>query len=119
MDPFARYPSGTYAAMQDGLIAELAVRQVGRNGLIVMLALCRKVYVDGRLGRAPAAEISRSTGLTLRQVAHGMKDLRDRGVIVPVVRERADGTIAPDRSRLGFVAQYRIAQDVWSSVELL
>ena len=65
-------------------MTELASRQVGRNGLIVMIALCRKVYDDGKLGRASAISISEFTGLDLRQVERGMADLKERGVIEPV-----------------------------------
>ena len=48
-----------------------------------------------------------------------MEELRGKGVIVPVTRRDVDGVWAPDRSRFGHVAQYRIAGDVWSSVELI
>lgn len=65
-----------------------------------------------------AREISRRTGLTTRRVAHGMAELRDKGVIVPVLRRGADGAWRPDRSRFGHVAQYRIADDVWMTVNL-
>ena len=118
MDPFARYPSCTYTTMQDGLIVELIARKVGRNGWAVMAALCHRVYSDGKLGRVSAEELSRSFKLTPRQVAHGMEELRGKGVIAPVVRRTADGLWVADRSRLDHVAQYRIADDVWSSVAL-
>lgn len=118
MDPFARYPSCTYTTMQDGLIVELIARKVGRNGWAVMAALCHRVYCDGKLGRVSAEGLSRGFGLTPRQVAHGMAELRAKGVIVPVVRKGAGGVLVPDRSRFGHVAQYCISKDVWSSVEL-
>ena len=118
MGPFARYPSRSYTTMPDDLLAELVARRVGRNGWAVMAALCRRTYCDGTLGRAPSAELSRSFGLSPRQVAHGMEELRGKGVIAPVVRRTADGLWVADRSRLGHVAQYRIAEDVWSSVAL-
>ena len=117
-DPFARYPPGTYASLQDGLVAELVSRKVGRNGWAVMVALSHKVYGDGRLGWMSAREISARTGLSARQVAHGMADLRDKGIIAPVARKKADGEWTPDRSRLGHVAQYRIAEDTWAAVRL-
>lgn len=116
--PFARYPSGSYATLQDGLVAALVARKVGRNGWAVLVAMCHKVYFDGRLGWMSAREISRRTGLTTRQVAHGMAELRDKGMIAPVLRRGADGAWRPDRSRLGHVAQYRIADDVWATVSL-
>ena len=110
--PFARYPSGSYATLQDGLVAALVARKVGRNGWAVLAAMCHKVYYDGRLGWM------RRTGLTTRQVAHGMAELRDKRVIAPVLQRGADGAWRPDRSRLGHVAQYRIADDVWTTVNL-
>lgn len=118
MEPFARYPPRSYTTMPDGLIVELVERKVGRNGWAVMAALCHRVYGDGKLGRVSAAELSRAFGLTLRQIAHGMEELRSKGVIVPVVRKNADGAWMPDHSRFGHVAQYCIARDVWASVEL-
>ena len=104
--------------LQKGLVTELASRQVGRNGLIVMMALCRKVYDDGKLGRASAASISEYTGLNLRQVERGMADLRERGVIEPVRFKDDDGRWRHDRSCGGHVVQHRIAKDVWASVQL-
>ena len=117
-DPFARYPSGSYATLQCGLVTALVARKVGRNGWGVMAAMCCKVYWDGRLGWMSSREISKRTGLSARQVAHGMAELRDKGIIAPVLRRGADGAWRPDRSRLGHVAQYRIADDVWATVSL-
>ncbi len=119
MDSFARYPSRSYTVMPDGLLVEMIERKVGRNGWAVMAALGHRVYADGKLGRVPAAELSESFRLTPRQVAHGMEELRGKGVIAPVARKGADGSWAPDRSRFGHVAQYRIAGDVWASVDLV
>ena len=115
---FARYPPLTFTMIQQGLIAELAAREVGRNGLVVMLALCRKVYDDGRLGRASAVSISEYTGLDLRQVERGMADLRERGVIEPVRFKDDEGRWREDRSCGGHVAQQRITKDAWSPVQL-
>ncbi len=73
-DVFARYPSLTYSTIPEGLMLALVSKQVGRNGWAVMVALCRKVYADGRLGRASAEEIARRSGLILRRLF-----LRDHG----------------------------------------
>ena len=100
------------------MVSELANRKVGRNGIIVMLALCRKVYDDGRLGRASAASIAEFTGLDLRQVERGMADLREKGVIAPVRFKDDDDRWRMDRSCGGHVAQNRITKDVWASVKL-
>jgi len=115
---FARYPAQTFAMVQQGLVSELANRKMGRNGIIVMLALCRKVYDDGRLGRASAASIAEFTGLDLRQVERGMADLREKGVIAPVRFKDDDDRWRMDRSCGGHVAQNRITKDVWASVKL-
>lgn len=118
-DPYARYPPTTFATIQEGLVRLLVEKRVGRNGWAVMVALCRKVYADGRLGRTPAADICGATGLTAYQVARGMKELRDKGVIVPVTRRTAQGYRHPDRSNYGHVARYRFTKDAWGRVETL
>ena len=96
----------------------LVSKQVGRNGWAVMVALCRKVYADGRLGRASAEEIVRRSGLTRYQIARGMTELREKNIIVPVVRKTADGFRKLDRSNYGHVAQYCITRDIWKLVSL-
>ena len=114
-----RYPPFTYAMMPDGIVKALVDKRVGRNGWAVMSALCRRVYEDGKLGRASAREISAFTGLTAYQVARGMTDLREKGIIVPVIKKDADGRRWADRSVKGYVAQYCIDRDTWAAVELL
>ena len=57
-DAFARFEPLTYATVQKELTKAMVEKQVGRNGWAVMIALCHKIYADGRLGRTPAAEIS-------------------------------------------------------------
>ena len=84
-----------------------------------MTALCHRIYENGKLGRASAHEISEITGLTAYQVARGMTELRDKGVIVPVIKKDANGRRWADRSVKGHVAQYCIGQDTWATVELL
>ena len=115
---FARYPSLTYSTIPEGLLLALVRKQVGRNGWAVMVALCRKVYADGRLGRASAEEIASCSGLSRYQIARGMTELRGKGIIVPVVRKTADGFRKLDRSNYGHVAQYCITSDVWNDIEL-
>lgn len=68
---FAQYPPHTFATVPQGVLAELVARSVGRNGWAVMVALCRKLYDDGLLGRSSSAEVSELTGLTPYQVARG------------------------------------------------
>jgi|GEM_PF-1133203 len=117
LDPFARYPASTFATVPGGLACLMAEKRVGRNGWAVMVALCRRVYADGRLGRTPAAEIAEASGLTAYQVARGMKELRDKGIIAPVTRKTAQGYRHPDRSNYGHVAQYRFTKKAWARIE--
>ncbi|MEE0246759.1 hypothetical protein [Ellagibacter isourolithinifaciens] len=84
----------------------------------MMVALCCKVYADGRLGRASAEEIASRSGLSRYQISRGMTELRGKDIIVPVVRKTADGFRKLDRSNYGHVAQYCITRDVWSDIEL-
>ena len=115
---FAQYPPRTFATVPQGVLAELVARRVGRNGWAVMVALCRKLYDDGLLGRSSSAEVSALTGLTSYQVARGMTELRQKGLISPVIVKDSRGVRSIDRSGHGHVAQYCIAKDVWVSVQL-
>ena len=116
-DPFARYPPSGFATLPMGLARLLAEKKMGRNGWAVMVALCRRVYADGRLGRTPAADIAEAAGLSAYQVARGMKELRDKGVIAPVTHKTAQGYRHPDRSNYGHVAQYRFTREAWEKIE--
>ena len=114
---FARYPPGAFATIPEGLVAELMARRVGRNGWAVMVALCRKLYEDGRFGVSSAKEMAAFTGLSAYQVARGMTELREKGLIVPLVVKDADGRRRPDRSSSGHVARYCVARGIWEKVE--
>lgn len=114
----ARYRPFAFAIAPEELIRALVLRRVGRNGWAVMAALCRRVFEDGRLGRSSASEVSEFTGLTAYQVARGMTELRDKGIIVPVIRKDASGKRWADRSTHGHVAQYCISRDIWETVEV-
>ena len=83
-----------------------------------MVAMCRKVYGDGKLGRISAEEIAERTGLTAAQVARGMRELRERNIIVPIIRKNSKGKRSFDRSSFGHVAQYCITTEVWRQVAL-
>lgn len=48
-----------------------------------------------------------------------MTELRNKGLIVPVIRRNSEGYRRPDRSNFGHIAQYCITRDVWASVRLL
>ena len=115
-DAFARFNPLSYATIQEELTKAMARERVGRNGWAVMVALCQKIYADGRLGRASADEIARRTGLTRAQIARGMMELRNKGLIVPVIRKTAEGFRHPDRPSYGHVAQYCFPRDLWKSM---
>ena len=115
-DAFARFAPLSYATVQEGLTRAMASARVGSNGWPVMVALCHKIYADGRLGRASADEIARRTGLTHAQIMRGMRELRDKGIIVPVIRKTKEGYRHPDRSAFGHVAQYCITRDLWGVI---
>ncbi len=117
-DAFVRFPSQSYATIQKELTKAMAQRQVGRNGWPVMVALCYKIYADGRLGRTSANEIARRTGLTHAQCARGMMELRDKGLTVPVIRKTEEGFRRLDRSTHGHVAQYCFTRDIWEAINI-
>lgn len=114
---FARFPKRSYATVQDGLLRLLVEAQVGRNGWAVIIAMCRTIYSDGRLGRIAAKDIASVTGLSPYQIARGMTELREKGIIVPVYRTTAEGYRHLDRSNLGHVAQYCFTKDAWKRIE--
>ena len=115
-DAFARFAPLTYATVQEELTRAMARAQIGRNGWPVMVALCHRIYADGRLGRTSADEIARRTGLTHAQIMRGMRELRDKGIIAPVIRKTKEGYRHPDRSAYGHVAQYCITRDLWAAI---
>lgn len=114
---FARYPPSAFATIPGGIVSELVARRVGRNGWAVMVALCRKLYEDGCFGMSSSKEIQAFTGLSAYQVARGMTELRERGLIVPLIVRGCDGRRRPDRSSSGHVARYCVARDIWEGLE--
>ncbi|MGI6105143.1 MAG: hypothetical protein ACOYD7_03000 [Raoultibacter sp.] len=118
-DCFVKFPAQSYATIQEGLLKLLVSKGIGRNGWAVIVALCRTIYSDGRLGRMSSAQIEAVTGLSEYQVARGKKELRDKGVIVPVYRTTEEGYRHLDRSNFGHVAQFCFAKEVWAQIETL
>lgn len=117
-DTFAKYSNFTYATIQDGLARVLVEKEVGRNGWAVIVALCRTVYYDGRLCRVGAAEISERFGLASNQIARSMSELRNKGIIEPVMKTTAKGYRHRERSTFGHIAQYRFTWDVWQCIKV-
>lgn len=83
--PYARYQP-PYATVPMGLVRLLVDKGVGRNGWAVMAALSCGVHENGVLDVQSAASACEMTGLTRNQVARGMAELRDKGVIAPCPR---------------------------------
>ena len=115
-DCFVRFPKHTYSTIQEGLARRLVKRQIGRNGWAVMVTLCRTIYSDGRLGKMSSQSIQTSTGLTDKQVSRGMKELREKGIIEPIVRTTSQGYRHRDRSNLNHVAQYRFCEGTRNAI---
>ena len=115
-NPFAKFSAGGYFTMPYGLVEIMAKRRVASNGWPVMAALCRRIYANGVLGRCGREEIAKLTGLTYSQIARGMSELRQKEIIVPVIRKTAEGYRHLDRSNFGHIAQYCISRDIWESI---
>ena len=103
---YVRYTTKTYTTMPDALVAAMARRRVGRNGWAVMACLCKGTFEDGTLAQRSAERLSQECGLNLNQIARGMKELRDKEIIAPVVRRGRYGRKYVDRSNYGHVAQW-------------
>ena len=116
---FARYPPSAFATIPAGIVSELVTRRVGRNGWAVMVALCRKLYEDGCFGVSSSKETQAFTGLSAYQVARGMTELREKGLIVPLIVRDGNGHRRPDRSTSGHVARYCLSRDIWESLETI
>lgn len=113
---FARYPPSAFATIPEGIVYELVARRVGRNGWAVMVALCRKLYEDGCFGMSPSKDMQSFAGLSAYQVARGMMELREKGLIVPLIVKTSDGVRHPVRSSSGHVARYCVVRHVWAKV---
>lgn len=98
------------------LMRVMVAVNLGRNGCVVLLSLCRFVKPNGMFGKMPSRKIVEDTGMTPAQVARGMKELRDKHIIEPIPRVAFDGTTKPDRSNFGHVATYRFTEAAWSRI---
>lgn len=115
-DSFTRFTSGNFSTIPKEIVEVMARRRVGANGWPVMLALCRRIYSNGLLGKCGRDSIRAFTGLTYAQIARAMTELREKEIIAPVYR-KLDGYTVLDRSNQGHIAQYCICRDVWAAVE--
>ncbi len=114
---YVRYAPGSYSNIPTGFVRVLAEKKVGRNGWPVMVALCSCVLENRMIGRMLAASISERTGLSLWQVARGMAELRNKGIVMLVIRRAEEGYRRIDRSNTGHVARYCFTSEVWNKIE--
>lgn len=111
-----RYHSGRFAVVPASLIEFLVRVKVGRNGMAVIMSLCRYVHSDGTFARFSREKMSLETTLTPAQVSRGMAELKEKLVIEPVPRMSVDGRWRPDRSNFGHIATYRFTEEAWSFI---
>ena len=112
-----RYQSGRFATIPASLIEFLVRVNVGRNGMAVIMSLCRYVRPDGSFGKFAREKMSIETTLTPAQVSRGMAELKEKLVIEPVPKMSIDGRWRPDRSNFGHVASYRFTKEAWSFIK--
>ena len=106
-----------YTTVPPGLVKLLVDRRVGRNAWPVMLALGIGIHENRVLDVRSADAIMEHTGLSAKQVACGMGELREKGIIVPVIRRTHAGDRHLDRSSYRHVAQYCFTPDAWELIE--
>ena len=112
-----RYQSGRFAIIPASLIEYLVRVKVGRNGMAVIMSLCRYVRPDGSFGKFAREKMSLETTLTPAQISRGMSELKEKLVIEPVPRMTIGGSWKPDRSNFGHIASYRFTKEAWSFVK--
>lgn len=112
-----RFQSGRFAMVPMRLIEFLVRVKVGRNGLAVIMSLCRYVRQDGSFGKFSREKMSQETTLTPAQVSRGMAELKEKLVIEPMPRVSFNGKWVPDRSNFGHVASYRFTDEAWSYIK--
>lgn len=113
VDSFALLPDAlsTFAAKQNITGIEFGV-------LLAMMSL--GVTLAGEMEKSSVKMIVKALGhaLTCEQVERARRRLLSKGVIEPLNRVTTDGTIIVDRPNKKHVASYRIASEIWESVEL-
>jgi len=105
-----------YAALSPHIVQLLVQRGVGRNGWAVMLALCMGLHENRMFDRKSAQRIAELTGLTEKQVSRGMAELKEQGIIAPIVRKSKGGSFSIDRPCFGHVATYCFTKDAWEQI---
>ena len=111
-----RFPAGRLIGRNAGADRLLVEMKVGRNAWPVMLALAVGVHENRVLDIRSADAIMSLTGLEAEQVARGMRELREKGVIVAVIKKTREGTRRADRSCFGHVAQYCFTPEAWEAI---
>lgn len=113
VNSFALLPDAlsTFAAKQNITGIEFGV-------LLAMMSL--GVTLAGEMEKSSIKMIVKALGhaLTCEQVERARRRLLSKGVIEPLNRVTTDGTIIVDRPNKRHVASYRIASEIWGTVEL-
>lgn len=112
---FARCKS-PYSTIPKSLTRLLVERQIGRNGRAVLDCLCNMTLANGVFGIKSAQNIADYTGLDKRQVARGMQELKEKGIVIQVTKENRDGKWVLDRSNAGHVAQLAFTREAWARI---
>lgn len=112
---FVRFKT-PYASLSPQMVQLLTRKGVGRNGWPVMVALCTAINDDRVLGKKSARKIAELTGLSEKQVSRGMAELKELGIIAPIVKKSKDGRRYLDRSCHGHVATFCFSEDAWKSI---
>ena len=100
--PFADYSTGTYIAVPHPLLLLALERQVGRNGMFVLIRLLKYLDKKGHFLTQPSREIQEQTGMGERQIEAGVSRLKKRGIIA---------TLGDDRSYYAHSVTYQLTED--------
>ena len=112
-----RYHSGRFTTIPASLIEYLVRVKVGRNGMAVIMSLCRHARPDGTFAKYSREKMSAETTLTPAQVSRGIAELKEKLVIESTSTISLNGTKRPDRANFGHIATYRFTQQAWSFIQ--
>ena len=106
-----------YASLSPEMVQLMVSKGIGRNAWAVIIALSSGIRSDRTLDLKSAQRIAESTGLSEKQIARGMAELKAKNILAPVIRQSKDGTRRVDRSCFGHVATYCFTKEAWEFIE--
>ncbi len=112
-----RYHSGRFTTIPASLIEYLVRVKVGRNGMAVIMSLCRHVSPDGTFSKYSREKMAEETALTQAQVSRGIAELKEKLVIEPIPKMTSYGIWKSDRSNFGHIVSYRFTHEAWSFIK--